>query len=402
MSAAPPRMTSSPTAKRGPAQGSPSGARARPAGGVGGTRGLLLGCRLDRKHSMLTLDPPTPLERRSVAEVGSWFSDAWLSPLFPSGLDLPGRLEVSLVVREREGGRRYPFHLPGYEGPRVVGERAYRTASAGRDRVLLSAIPKAQRHAFAAPPGHRYLLADIDRCFPVLLASVADDEALLDAARGDLHQEAGDTLAPHLSANERRWLGKRFNNAVIGLISPAGWHHHLRELGITVTVLEANRMHDRWWERFAAARDFRDAWLDFHRSVAKANQPLRIVYPDGRPFTFDRATVRGVARRPRWERLASPQARLAASARRTFAAIWRGIEGVVLDEVLHRLHALRGEGLRLVLPLYDGVLLQAPESCATQLAEQVRNAFLAAFRVVGIPAGVTITDAPTWGGRCDM
>jgi hypothetical protein len=373
-----------------------SGARARPTGS------LLLSAFLDFAACSLVLTSPWLLSRHTAALVASWFSGSWLALLRPSGLPLPSPLPLSLVVREREGGRRYPFYIPRYRGPRVVGEAAYRAASATAPRVLLSAIPRIDRHCFPAPPGRRYVLADIDRCFPVLLATVAQDEELLAAARSDLHQEAGDTLAPRLPAAERRRLGKRFNNAVIGLITPNGWQRHLRGAGILTTLAEAQAMHDRWWARFARARAFRDAWLEMHASAAAANRPLRIVYPDGRPYSFDAATVRGVARRPRWAHLVEPQARLDASARTTFSAIWRGVEGLVLDEALHRLYELRGQGLRLVLPLYDGLLLEAPDGSTDLLCAHVADAVGAALRAVGVPAGVTVNASTTWAGGCTV
>lgn len=372
-----------PTTTRDPEE-RPGRVRARPGGG-------LLGARI--ASASIALVPPAPLARRSAAEVERWFSGEALSPLARSGQELP----ISLVVREREGGRRYPFHVPGYCGPRLVSERAYRSVSPG-GRVLLPAIPRAERGAFAAPPGHRYLLADIDRCFPALLATVAGDDALMEAVRGDLHQEAGDAMAPHLPTDGRRRLGKRFNNAVIGLISPAGWGRHLHDLGLDVSEAEAAAMHARWWARFPAARTFRDTWSDLHHAAARDGRCLQLAFPDGRPYTFDAATVRGFAPRPRWAHLTDPTARLDASVRTTFSAIWRGIEGVILDEAIARLHLLGQDGLRLVLPVYDGLVVQAPASHAERLAVEVHGALLQALAAVGVPATVTITDAATWAG----
>lgn len=381
------------------------GARSRP------TRGARLTALLSHSSGALSLASAAPLTRHSAAEVSAWFTDDFLAPLQPASclcglLDasvppgplwrLSGRVPVSFVYREREGGRRYAFFAPGYHGPRLPTVREYR-AMAGA-RLLLPAIPRAARSAFPAPPGHRYITVDVDRCFPTLLAAVAQDEELLAAVRQDLHQEAGDIMAPHMTRRARRQVGKLFNNAVVGLISPAGWHRELHRQGHHVPADEALRMHMRWWARFAGARRFRDAWERFQRHAAEHNRPLRIVYPDGRPYTFDAATVRGAARRPRWTGITEPAQRLNASIRTTFSAIWRGIEGAVLDQALHRLHKLRERGLRLVLPMYDGLLLQAPTDAADGLAGCARAELLAALHDVGIPATVTVTVCSTWGG----
>ncbi len=346
----------------------------------------------------LELVAPSWLPRRSAADVREWFADDALATLRAGGRPLP----MSVVVREVEGGRRYAFHVPGYAGPRVVSPRAFPRRVRGLDRLLLPAIPRRDRWALCAAAGQRYVLADIACCFPTLLGTVADDEDLLAACRGDLHQASGDVLAPHLAAVDRRRLGKAFDNAIVGLVSPSGWLEQLRELGMEASLADARRMHARWWARFARARDFRDTWVALHRDVAAANRPLRLVYPDGRPCTFDAATVRGLPPRPRWTHLRTPEARRAAATRTTFSAIWRGVEGLILDEALHRLTPLGHAGLRLVVPLYDGLLLQAPVDAVEALSDQVRAALLDALAAVGVPARVTVSIAPAWGRTCDV
>ncbi len=390
------------------------GARARPTGFPAPVMAALL----SHLRPSLVLSPPALLPRRTAAEVSAWFADDFHAPLCLDHRVLaaevgrwtashacrllssaPTRIPVSLVVREREGGRRYSFFVPDYRGPRLVSQRAYRTVTASSPRLLLSAIPRAVRAAFPAPPGTVYLLTDIERCFPVLLATVARDPELLGAARADLHQQAGDTMAPHLPPPNRRRVGKLFNNSVVGLISATGWYRELQAAGVASTAEEAGRMHAAWWARFASSRRFRDAWVQLHRGAAARNLPLRIVYPDGRSCSFDAATVRGRARRPRWAAIADPAHRLAAATRTTFSAIWRGVEGVVLDEAMHRLYPLRARGLRLVVPMYDGLLLQVPEGKAHDLARRVHREFQAALSAVGVPAAVKVTLQGTWGSR---
>ena len=121
------------------------------------------------------------------------------------------------------------------------------------------------------------------------------------------------------------------------------------------------------------------------------------MYPDGRRTTFDAATVRGVARRPRWAGLQGRSQRLQAAIRTTFSAIWRGTEGVLLDQILRRIQPLRARGLRLVLPTYDGLLLQAPRATAPELAREIRRAFDDALQQLGVATTATVEVRQAWG-----
>ncbi len=363
-----------------------------------------------------TMDPAVWLPRYTAAEVGSWFGDDFLAPLgydpailhgVPSSgarhhdtvsalAKAPNPLHVAAVYREREGGRRYAFWVPRYNGPRLLTGRPGRNLVG---RLLLPAIPRSLRCAFRPPAGHVFLVADLRHCFLALLGTVSGDEDLVHAAKGDLHQEAGDVMVPGKPASERRALGKVFNSAVVGLISPQGWATKLRSRGIHVAGKGAQEMHHRWWARFGHARRFREAWVELHRRAAARGLPLALRYPDGRRFTFDAATVRGAARRPAWSGLHRRDQRLAASTRCTFSALWRGIEGVVLDETLHRVYPLRSRGLRLVVPMYDGLLLQAPTGEARALAACVGDAMNDALAAVGVRGATKVSVATTWAGQ---
>ena len=78
------------------------------------------------------------------------------------------------------------------------------------------------------------------------------------------------------------------------------------------------------------------------------------------------------------------------------SSILRGMEGILLDRALQLIHPLRSEGLRMVLPVYDGVLLQVPENKAEVLAEEVRAAFARTLFEAGVVAQVSTAVRPTW------
>lgn len=368
-----------------------------------------------------TFVPPCPLNRASLSEVEAWFHpsflaslqpdrialreliDAWCGEAAAGGLaptaatwlaHLPAVVPISLVRREREGGRRYAYHLPRYRGPIVVSERQFRRLRG--PRVLLPAIPRRVRRAFVAPRGHRYVSVDIDRCFLVLLATVANDDNLMAAASRDLHQEAGDVMAPSLAPLDRRRVGKLFNNAVVGLVSPQGLHLAMRRARMHTTIEEASAQHRRWWSQFSRARDMRDHWAAHHRRAAARSDSIRITYPDRRTYSFDAATVRGSAPRPRWAHLRTRASRLDAAIRTTFSALWRGVEGALLDRCLQLLFPLRSRGIRLVLPIYDGLLLQVPTRDAEPLADAAHNAVMHALADLGVPATASVDIRATW------
>ena len=333
--------------------------------------------------------PPVPSR-----EVQAWFGPGFLAPLVHvSGHDLT----PNIVWREQHGGRKYPTHLPSYKGPVVISEKRWRTARRPGG-LLLSAISRSHRPDFPAPKGSIFIDVDIDQCFPSILAAASGSDLLAEACQGDLHQVSGDLMAPNLDQKGRRALGKLFNLSAIGGITRTGWRKQLKAAGIEVTAHRADYMLSTWWGSFPRAEDFRDAWLAWHQEAARENRGLQVVLPGGRAFFFGSVAVVGDVKSGYAVRSGTPKSRLSAAMRTTWCSLFRGVESVILDRALQLIYPLRERGLRLVLPMYDGLLLQVPEGDAEVLASAVQKLFRQALTEVGVPATVSTQLKRSWAG----
>ena len=343
-------------------------------------------------RGVFRVSPSVPFPRPQGSEVKEWFSPRFSARLtHKTGSDF----SPTLTWRESQGGRKYPTYLPSYSGDRVVSEKKWRSVRRPGG-LLLSAISRVDRKDFRAPLGTLFLDVDIDQCFPAILASLSKDGELRAACRGDLHRVSGDLLVPTLEAGVRRSIGKLFNLSAVGGVTAIGWRIHLREAGIDVSLSEAERMLATWWESFGAARTFRREWADLHHSTLSAGKALRIYLPGGHSYLFEAGALRGDVKGGYLVKTGTPEQRVSAAVRTTFSSIFRGIESVILDRALQLLYPLRGEGLRLVLPLYDGLLLQVPEETAPDLAEAAKKAFEQALTEVGVAASVSTKLKPSW------
>jgi len=336
---------------------------------------------------------PSRLPKVHRAEVQGWFGPGFLAPLLHvSGVVL----EANLVWRESQGGRKYPTHLPDYTGPVAVGEKRWRSERRPGG-ILLSSISRDHRKDFEAAPGSLFLDVDIDQCFPSILAALSGDERLAAGCQDDLHRVSGDLLVPALPAARRRSVGKLFNLSALGGITEQGWSRYLREAGVKATRSQAKGMLDTWWAGFPAARDFRDGWGEMHRETAAQGGALWVTLPDERGYQFRSSAVLGQTKGGYVVREGTPQGLLEGAVRTTLSSVFRGVESVILDRALQLIYPLREEGLRLVLPMYDGVLLQVPVETAPTLARAVQAAFVQVLAEVGVPATVSAQLRPTWG-----
>ena len=177
------------------------------------------------------------------------------------------------------------------------------------------------------------------------------------------------------------------NVAIVGLVGHRGLSELLADAGTPTSVGRAAELLDGWWRRYPAAASFRDFVLGRIAYAVGAGLRGEIVAPDGRKFGFSPAELAGVELGNRGRR-GAPSA---------FSAIWRCIEGVVIDRAIAALHPFRAShDLRFVLGMYDGVIYSAPAATAGLLANTARLAVEQAMRDVEAPGRATTIVDPYW------
>ena len=109
--------------------------------------------------------------------------------------------------------------------------------------------------------------------------------------------------------------------------------------------------------------------------------PLEFVAPSGRVSRFSKDEVAG--RVSKGHRRAKGPDRVWPS---VLSAMFRAVEGDLMDGVLARFHDARNEhGGRLVLPLYDGLLVAAPVGREDAVWTALQSAGNSAAGELGIP-----------------
>lgn len=301
-------------------------------------------------------------------------------PLIALLRDHAGRGEpftFNSLYREKQGGRSYPFVIPEYKGPLTITGRQY--GKAGHGRSLLSAIRRDVRALLEAPDGWSLLELDFRTCHAAIGLALSGDEQLARDLDSDFHQVVGELFVRLPTEAERRDAGKRINNAMLFGLTPVGLAELTKELlgrppadGTGVAVWSA------WWSRYPKLEAFRK-YVEHQVTTAQIyRQPLVIVAPSGRISRFAPSEVQGgIAKGSR------PAPGRDHVWRSVFSACFRAVEGDLLDATLRRFNAKSGGG-RLVLPIYDGALVAAPDGTE----EVVRRALLEAAEGAVVDVGV--------------
>lgn len=286
---------------------------------------------------------------------------------------------------ERQGGRSYPYQLQGYDGPLTISRNKFDAAKDNGPRHLLAAIRRDVRDLIRAPQGWTRLEADFETCHGWIAHALTGDLALARDLEQDFHQVTGDALmrdlglCPHCS----RGFGKALNNAMLFGCTPwrVGWlfGQFARRRPLTGWAEQA---HAWWWGRYPKVRSFRDQVQELVLQAQVENRGLTVVGPSGRVSKFSSAELCGKV--PRGKRPAkAPEAIW----RTVFSAVFRTVEGDLLDRTLAHWHAGRDVyGGRLVLPLYDGLLVAAPLRGEAAVATALHTAGHRAATELGIPA----------------
>jgi len=256
---------------------------------------------------------------------------------------------------ERKGGRLYPFSIPAYDGPLTISRRRY---AAAQQRHLLTSIPRELRARLRLPPGWSMVAADYTACHAHIALGLCGDSTLALDLKGDFHDLTGKRLVgPCMRPPSRRAFGKVVNSAMLFGLRPK----RLRQLAVAhfgpiVTARWAEQAWAAWWSHYPRLDGLAGRVHSLVQQAQAQNAALELVSPSGRVSRFSPAEVKGRVGKGR----RSPPGP-ANVWRSVLSAIFRAVEGDLLARTLHHFQAGRLlHGGRLVLPIYDGLLVAAP------------------------------------------
>ena len=289
--------------------------------------------------------------------------------------------------KEKKGGRLYPYYRAGYEGPLTLSKYAHQKT--GAPKLLLSSIRRDVRSVLEAPRPWQLIEADFKSCHGYIALALSGDEQLASDLDSGFHEATGAWL---LSAEAgpvlRRKAGKKVNNAMIFGLSARGLQRAVSSLVDGPVPLDwACRCWAQWWDRYPRFRDFRDQAMQDISAAQAAGQKVSFASPSGWVTAFAPAEVRGKIARGTPREVPGP-----AGARRiVFSSIFRAVEADLLDQTLRHFHSIREHhGARLVLPLYDGLILAAPASQVEFAGRALQTCAEAAAKDLGLP-GLLLT-----------
>ncbi len=252
----------------------------------------------------------------------------------------------------KQGGRLYPYLLPGYSGGLKASRRCHEKAPV---RLLLSTLAKTVRRHLRTAEGLELRAFDICNAHGALAAAWSRDPVLADRVRGDMHATVGRVLVdgPLKGAAlpvgmTPRELGKLLNNPMVFGQTPEGYRRKLAAEGLEISPELAARIHRSWWARFPTFRAGRDRIYAQVEEARLGGLPYGLVTPRGWPSKWSPGEVRG------FDKKGGRRKSLGDMQRSIFSAIFRGLEGDLIRSVCHRLDRW---GVRVALPVYDELLI---------------------------------------------
>ena len=284
------------------------------------------------------------------------------------------------IWKEKQGGRSYPFFIPGYDGPLTISKRQYEAAGSQGPRHLLAAIRRDVRALFRLPEGWNLVEVDFKSCHSALALALSGDDQLAADLDGDVHQTIGDMLAPDQEPPRRRGLGKAVNNAMLFGIGAAGLKRLVPdEIGRGTTMKKANAAWTSWWARYPKLAAFRDRVQNLVRQAQTERRSLEVIAPSDRASRFREDEVAGTFKKH------GPAPGPDGAWRSIFSACFRAAEGDLLDRTLAHFHENSKAGGRLVLPIYDGLLAAAPTGAEDAAFAELGATAKRAISDLGIP-----------------
>lgn len=307
----------------------------------------------------------------------------------------PSAFTFNALWKEKRGGRLYPYFLPGYEGPVTISKYAYQKSSQGGSRLLLSSIRRDVRAALAAPPPWKLISADFTSCHGYISYALSGDVQLAKDLAAGFHETTGAwLLSDEAGPTLRREVGKKMNNAMTFGLGVGGLQRVLAPvLGEAVPADWAEAAWTQWWERYPELREFRDSVAWGVTWAQSRSRRLAFNSPSGWPSSFTPSEVQGKIVHGRPDEAPGPEG----AQRAVFSAIFRAVESDLLDQTVRHFHSIREHhGARLMLPLYDGLLVAAPYDSIDLSARALQTCAEAAGSDLGIP-GLSLTTKSAGG-----
>ena len=253
--------------------------------------------------------------------------------------------------------------------------------------LWLQQIPKVVRRVgVRAPPGRSLIQVDISHAFLQFLARWSGDpELLADLASKNYHEAVASRLGV------LRPAAKTVNNAIVGLAEGSTISRHLAANGVQMSTAAAQALVNDWWRRYhhaAMLNQTADHWI---RTAGLQGQPVQVVAPDGRRFSFSKKEVPG---------LELPNGHRKGGVRGIISSFWRAIEGAVMDLAIADLARYRdSHDLRFVLGMFDGLVYSAPEGVAEAYAPGLQRAVENAMARAALAGKATTTVHPYWWSK---
>ena len=285
------------------------------------------------------------------------------------------------VPREKQGGRMYPTYFTAYPGPVTISDNKSAEAKRAGRSLLVSAIRRDVRALIEAPPGWSLIELDFRSCHAAIGVALTGDEQLAADVDADVHQVIGDlAFGSEPDAKVRRAYGKELNNSMFY----GRTVHGLARL--TEDLLRrppkdrtGERAWNAWWSRYIDLAAFKNEIENLVKNAQTLGQHLEIVAPSGRVLKFSHQELMGRSFKGK------PDKHPDEMWRSVFSAIFRAVEGDLLDGTLRHFHDANAGG-RPVLPLYDGGLFAAPEGDEESVSAALEAAAAKAAADLGVEA----------------
>jgi len=294
-------------------------------------------------------------------------------------------LTFNAMWKEKHGGRLYPYHLRRYTGQLTISRYAYNEAGKRGPKLLLSAIRRDARTFLTLPDPWEQLVGDFTSCHGHIAFGLSGDVQLAADLAAGLHQVTGDwLLTAAVDPPLRRAVGKAVNNAMLFGMESGGFHRLINKFFPgQVTMDWATRAWQTWWARYPTLSAFRDQVRSVVLYAQSNRRRITITAPSGRPSRFSPGEVLGQI--AKGSKKAAPG--ISGAWRTVFSAVFRAVEGDLLDQTLRHLHSIREHhGIKLALPLYDGVVIAAPKDGVERASKALMVCAQAACNDLGLPA----------------